>query len=185
MIAIRPLPHFDAQRFQAIASGYTTTAIYRVTWADSREQASFILTRKTLPDPKVFRFPFSDEDFAHYRAIVPGEYCLAAYDGEEAVGVAIAEAQGWNNVLWVWDFHVAEAHRGQGIGRRLMSALAEKATAAGLRAMVCETQNTNTPAIDFYRAVGFALEGIDISYYTNEDMQPGHTVAVFMKRRLA
>jgi ribosomal protein S18 acetylase RimI-like enzyme len=54
----------------------------------------------------------------------------------------------------------------------------------GLRAIICETQNTNVPAIRFYRAVGFGVEGVDISYYTNEDMLPGHTVAVFMKRRL-
>lgn len=185
MIAIRPLPRFDAERFQAIASGYTTAAIYRVTWADGPEQVTFALTRAQLPAPQEFRYPFSDEDFAHYRAIVPGEYCFAAYDGEEVVGVAIAEVQGWNNVLWVWDFHVAQAYRGRGIGRRLMDVLVEKATSAGLRAIICETQNTNTPAIDFYRAVGFALEGVDISYYTNEDMLPGHTVAVFMKRRLA
>ena len=185
MIAIRPLPHFDAERFKAIASGYTTAAIYRVTWLDDTEQVSFTLTREALHEPKVFRFPFSDEEFAHYRAIVPGDYCLAAYAGEEAVGVAIAESQEWNNVLWVWDFHVAEVFRGQQIGRRLMDALAVKAKEAGLRAIVCETQNTNTPAIDFYRAVGFKMEGVDISYYTNDDMLPGSTVAVFMKRRLA
>ncbi len=184
MIAVRPLHHFDAERFKAIASGYTTTAIYHVGWVDDPRQATFTLTREATPEPKVFRFPFSDEDFAHYRAIVPGEYCLAAYDGDQVVGVAIAEAQGWNNVLWVWDFHVAEEYRGQGVGRHLMDTLAQKATAAGLRAIVCETQNTNTSAIDFYRAVGFALEGVDISYYTNDDMLPGHTVAVFMKRRL-
>ena len=135
MIAIRPLPRFDADRFQAIASGYTTTAIYHVDWMDSPEQASFTLTRAALPEPKAFTFHLGDDEAAHYRAIVPGEYCLAAYDGDEAVGVALAEAQGWNNVLWVWDFHVIEAYRGHGVGRRLMDDLAAKATAAGLRAI--------------------------------------------------
>jgi ribosomal protein S18 acetylase RimI-like enzyme len=184
MIPIRPLPHFDAERFKAIASGYTTSAIYQVEWLDSEPQAFISLTREALPEPRTFRFPHSDDELAHYRAIVPGEYCLAAYDGDLVVAVAIAEAQGWNNVLWVWDFHVAEAYRGQGIGRELMEKLAVRASAAGLRAIVCETQNTNVPAIDFYRAVDFAIEGVDISYYTNEDMRPGGTVAVFMKRRL-
>ncbi len=42
--------------------------------------------------------------------------------------------------------------------------------------------NTLVPAIDFYRAVGFAVEGIDLSYYTNDDLN--NEVAVFMKRRL-
>jgi len=43
-------------------------------------------------------------------------------------------------------------------------------------------QLTLVPAIDFYRAVGFAVEGIDRSYYTNDDLN--NEVAVFMKRRL-
>jgi ribosomal protein S18 acetylase RimI-like enzyme len=36
------------------------------------------------------------------------------------------------------------------------------------------------PAIEFYRKVGFEIEGIDLSYY---DMT--EEVAVFMKRELA
>jgi ribosomal protein S18 acetylase RimI-like enzyme len=65
-----------------------------------------------------------------------------------------------------------------------MTEVAARARAAGLRAVVAETQNTNVRAIRFYRRVGFTLEGIDISYYTNEDMQPDRTVALFMKLRL-
>jgi streptothricin acetyltransferase len=51
----------------------------------------------------------------------------------------------------------------------------------GLRAIVCETQNTNVPAIDFYRHIGFTLEGIDLSFYTNDDYLNGE-VAIFMKK---
>lgn len=90
----------------------------------------------------------------------------------------------WNKSLWVWEFHVAEMYRRRGLGRRLMDALAGRAKAAGLRTIVCETQNTDVPAIDFYRAVGFSIEGIDVSYYTNDDLLPGGEVAIFMKRRL-
>ena len=64
-----------------------------------------------------------------------------------------------------------------------MEALAEKGRAIGLRTIVCETQNTNVPAIEFYRKVGFTVEGIDLSYYTNDDVLNGE-VAVFMKRGL-
>ncbi|MDE2700419.1 MAG: hypothetical protein OXI23_16220 [Gemmatimonadota bacterium] len=38
------------------------------------------------------------------------------------------------------------------------------------------------PAIDFYRGVGFEVEGVDLSYYTNSDVDG--EVAVFMKRKL-
>ncbi len=64
-----------------------------------------------------------------------------------------------------------------------MECPAEKARRAGFRAIVCETQNTNATAIKIYRKLGFRLEGIDISYYSNNDYPDGE-IAVFMKRRL-
>ena len=184
MIIIRPLMNFEPERFRIVASGYTTTEIFRVTHADSASQTTFSLDLETLPQPGEFRFPYSLEDLERYGQVVHGPFCLGAYDEDLLVGIALAETQEWNQTLWVWEFHVAEAYRGQGIGRNLMDQLARLATEAGLRAIICETQNTNVPAIRFYRAVGFGVEGVDVSYYTNEDMLPGHTVAVFMKRRL-
>jgi ribosomal protein S18 acetylase RimI-like enzyme len=95
----------------------------------------------------------------------------------------ISEVQDWNSSLWVCEFHVAAPYRGQGIGRQMMEWAAQMAQDAGLRTIVCETQNRNANAIQAYRKLGFQLEGIDISYYTNEDY-PDQGIAVFMKRRL-
>ncbi len=78
---------------------------------------------------------------------------------------------------------MAEGFRGQGIGKNLMEQAVSLARSAGLRIVVCETQNTNVPAILAYRALGFRVEGVDISYYTNQDYPDGE-VALFMKRRL-
>jgi ribosomal protein S18 acetylase RimI-like enzyme len=44
--------------------------------------------------------------------------------------------------------------------------------------ILCETQTTNVPAIDFYRRVGFKLEGIDLSYYSNEDWPDGEVAVL-------
>lgn len=184
MIAIRRLTSLDADRFQAVASGYTTHEIYRVAHSEDSKHVSFNLTVETMSEPSVFQYSYDSEELARYAKLIPGTYCLGAYDDALLVGIALAEAQAWNGTLWVWEFHVAETHRGLGVGRRLMTRLADLAARAGLRALICETQNTNVPAIRFYRAMGFQMEGVDISYYSNEDMMPGHTVAVFMKRRL-
>ncbi len=184
MIAIRPLSSFDADRFQAIASGYRTQEIFRVAYFEDGERISFNLTLEALPEPSVFQYSYDSEELTRYATLIPGAYCLGAYDDRLLVGTALAEPQRWNQTLWVWEFHVAEAYRGRGIGRRLMERLADLAAQAGLRSLVCETQNTNVPAIRFYRAVGYRMEGVDISYYSNEDMMSGRTVAVFMKRRL-
>jgi ribosomal protein S18 acetylase RimI-like enzyme len=64
-----------------------------------------------------------------------------------------------------------------------MDALETRARAAYLRIMVCETQNTNIPAIRFYRRMGFRLEGINFSLYSNEDWPDGE-IAIAMKRHL-
>nr|MBA3321877.1 GNAT family N-acetyltransferase [Pyrinomonadaceae bacterium] len=110
-------------------------------------------------------------------------FSFGAYDGALLVGLLIAEARLWNHSLWVCEFHVAETHRQRGIGKRLMDCAAEKAKQAGLRIIVCETQNTNAAAISVYRKLGFGIDGIDISYYSNTDYPDGE-IAIFMKRRL-
>ena len=66
-----------------------------------------------------------------------------------------------------------------------MRLLVETAVSLKLRALVCETQSLNVPAIRFYRKMGFTLDGIDLSYYTNEDYHPTQNVAIFMKYKLA
>jgi ribosomal protein S18 acetylase RimI-like enzyme len=142
------------------------------------------MTLATLATPYRKQFaPPDAESLERYRRMVPGEFCLGVDEGEALVGVSLAEAQEWNRSLWVWEFHVAERRKGQGIGTVLMEDLARRARAAGLRIMICETQNTNVPAIRFYRRMGFTVEGIDLSYYTNDDWPDGE-IAVFMKRKL-
>ena len=64
-----------------------------------------------------------------------------------------------------------------------MECVAEKASRADFRTIVCETQNTNPTAINVYRKLGFRVEGVDISFYSNDDYPEGE-MAVFMKRRL-
>jgi ribosomal protein S18 acetylase RimI-like enzyme len=73
------------------------------------------------------------------------------------------------------------AHRGAGAGRSLLEHVEAAARAQGLTKVVCETQAQNVPAIGFYRACGYAVEGIDLSYYSNDDDNHGE-VALFVKK---
>jgi ribosomal protein S18 acetylase RimI-like enzyme len=59
-----------------------------------------------------------------------------------------------------------------------------KGRESGLRTLLCETQNTNVPAIRFYRKMGFALEGLDLSHYRNTDYPDGE-IMISMKKPLA
>jgi len=184
MIAIRPLTHFDPARFVALASGYTTAAIYRVACVESDAETTFRLSLEPLPAPREFRFPYSAAELERYGNYALGPFGLGAFDGERLVAIALGEEHTWNRSLWVAEFHVDAAYQRRGIGRQLMEAMAARGRAAGLRALILETQNTNVNAIRFYRAVGLTLDGVNISHYTNDDVGPDGTVALFMTRRL-
>lgn len=183
MVEILPLSDLSEAVLRRTITGYISNEKYKVSYTPTDQNTIFILELVSLAEPYVKHFDPSEEDIQHCQEALRAGWSMGAFDGEEPVAVAIAEPEGWNDTLRVWEFHVAECYRGRGIGRQLMDRLAERARPAGLRSMVVETQNTNVPAIRFYRKAGFAIEGIDISYYTNQDYPEGE-MAVFMKRRL-
>ena len=182
-IKIRTLEKFNANDLRQLARGYISTSKYVVRKTEAHERTVFTLELTALDRPYVKHDVLDDRLLDRYKEVVQQGLSLGAYDGDQVVGIAIAELESWNRSLWVWEFCVAETHRGMGIGRQLMEALADKAKEAGMRVIVCETQNYNVPAIEFYRKVGFEIDGIDLSYYSNRDMTEGE-VAIFMKRKL-
>ena len=184
MIEIRPLASLSIDKVHEIGGGYTSTARYTVRKVEGVERTVFTLELTPLDSPYVKRWERSDfQEEERYRQIIAEGHSLGAYDGDQLVGLAIAETRRWNSTLWVWEFHVAESHRRRGIGRQLMAAVVEEARQAGLRVVGLETQSTNLPAITFYRAVGFEIDALDLSLYTNTDAADGE-VAIFMKRKL-
>ncbi len=181
---LRLLTEFPAEGFLRIAEGYTSPARYIVRKEESPARTTITVERQPLPEPYVKHWPYGEDDLANYARIVAGDgLSLGAYDGETLVGIGIAEIAAWNKTLWVWELHVDEAWRGRGLGRRLVDRLAALGAERGLRVMLVEVQNTNANAIAFYYRTGFVLDGIDLSYYSNQDVTQGE-VAFFMKRYL-
>ena len=183
MVEIRQLRDLQRDALK-VADGYVSTARYRVRKAEIARAVCFTLDRQELSEPYEKRWTVSEEDFRRYRDFVGQGMSFAAYDGACIAGVAIAETVGWNRSLWIREFGISKPYRRQGLGRRLMDRVALHARKAGLRVLVCETQTTNVPAIDFYRSVAFEVDGIDLSYYSNDDVEAGE-VALFLKRKLA
>jgi ribosomal-protein-alanine N-acetyltransferase len=60
---------------------------------------------------------------------------------------------------------VGEAWRGRGIGKRLLSALIERAAAAGMGEAFLEVRPSNTAAIRLYQSLGFEQGGMRRGYY--------------------
>ncbi len=184
MVEIRLLSQLNLDDLQRLVTGYIAEARYQVSRTESEKQFSLTLELVPLSKPFCKRYDQPDaESLAYYQKVTALGFSFGAYAAEKCVAMALAEPQQWNRSLWVWELHVAESHRRQGTGRQLVEALAGKARATGLRTMVCETQNTNTPALQFYRNLGFHVEGIDLSYYSNHDFPDGE-IAIFMKKRV-
>lgn len=183
MTEIRPLSYLSENDFRRLVTGYVSMARYNAQKNESPERTTITLELQTLEQPYSKQWQSSAEELARYNSYLSEGFSLGAFEGARLIAFGLAEPHWWNRTLWVWEFHVEESQRGKGIGRQLMDALAEQARAAGFRALVCETQNTNVPAIIFYRKVGFEIEGIDLSYYTNQDLEGGE-IAIFMKRKL-
>jgi len=181
MIEIRPLTTLISADLEGIGSSYTSTMKYVVEVKSSNDDVSFNLKLAHLENPYVKKFDLFDTE--RFDALLRYNCSFGAYIDDLLIGLAIAEIHSWNNTLWIHEFHLAEGYRNQGIGRRLMQEVSQKARDEKLRAIVCETQNTNTSAIGFYRSLGFRIEGIDISHYSNKDYPDGE-IAIFMKLRL-
>ena len=177
----RTLGTVSAADLARLAGGYISEARYEVAVSEGRGRFAVMWNRVPLPTPFVKRFARPAEELRRYRRLVRQGWSLGAYDGGTLVGIVLAEPRAWNRSVWIRELGVAASHRRRGIGRRLIAEVFDRARAEGYRVLVCETQATNAPAIDFYRAAGFRLEGLDASYYSNEDLERGE-VALFMKR---
>ena len=183
MIETRCLAKLSPTDLKRVGSGYSSDSKYLVVYTEKEGCVSFDLRLVPLDKPYVKRFNYDDEILQRYNTVLDDNYSFGAYDGNLLVGIIVAEPCQWNRSLLVWEFHVAEAYRNQGIGKRLMECIVERAKSGGFRIIVCETQNTNTNAIGVYHKLGFRVEGIDISFYSNHDYPDGE-IAIFMKRRL-
>jgi ribosomal protein S18 acetylase RimI-like enzyme len=183
-LEIRLLSALDGELLSDLITGYTSDARYEVTKQETPEYTRIELRLTPLAEPFVKSYTHIDAEIVQqYTAVVAQGHSLGAFADERCVGIALAEPQAWNLSLLVHELHVASDFQRQGVGRLLVEALVAHGLAIGMRCIVCETQTTNVPAIRFYRAMGFTLDGVDLSFYTNTDRERGE-IALFMKRYL-
>ena len=82
---------------------------------------------------------------------------LVAYADDEPVGCVALEALG-GGVFELRRLYVRPAHQGGGLGRALMLAAAEHASAHGGTAITLDVLYTRTTAVGLYRSLGY-VEG--------------------------
>jgi GNAT superfamily N-acetyltransferase len=88
----------------------------------------------------------------------PAAYALVAENAGEVVGFALyfRNFSTWEGVhgIYLEDLYVAPEHRGSGLGKALLVALAEIAVRQGYARLEWAVLNWNQPSIEFYRALG-------------------------------
>ncbi|MFE0645507.1 GNAT family N-acetyltransferase [Streptomyces sp. NPDC058877] len=106
--------------------------------------------------------PGPEEPFFDARH-VPGDY-LVAVRGEGVVGfvrvVPPTPLAANSHVRQIQGLAVAEAARGQGVGRELLRAAMDRARAQGAVRMTLRVLGHNGPARALYASEGFAVEGV-------------------------
>lgn len=149
MITIETLSSFDTGAFLELVSGYTTAEEFVPVRTETEDSVRWELELRPLPEPRVRRFTPNEHELDLYGPVVAQGHSIGAYDGHHLVGVAVVEASAWNRTLIVLEFHVHPASQGRGVGQALMQRVIEKAHDGDFRAVVCETQTANVPAIRF------------------------------------
>jgi ribosomal protein S18 acetylase RimI-like enzyme len=183
-IDIRNLTQFRSRTFKNLAAGYSSDFKYLAEKFETREKVTLSLNLTRLPHPYLKKFTFDSFQSSHYRKIVRQGWSIGAFNSEKTVGLAIAEKWDWNRCLWIWEFHVSKKFQRQGIGKKMMERIFQNARDAQCRVVVCETQNTNFSAIEFYRKMGFDIQGVDFSYYDSTP-ELEDEFAIFMKKAIA
>ncbi|ONI67518.1 GNAT family N-acetyltransferase [Kribbella sp. ALI-6-A] len=88
----------------------------------------------------------------------PAVFCHVAELDGEVVGCALwfLNFSTWRGVhgIYLEDLFVRPEHRGSGLGKSLLTALAQECVQNGYERLEWSVLDWNTPAIDFYRALG-------------------------------
>jgi GNAT superfamily N-acetyltransferase len=100
---------------------------------------------------------------------------LRAFEGAEPVGgaiIAVNPDDHWffpddARLAVLWDIRVAEARRGQGVGRRLLYEAGKCAAEAGCDRLAIETQDVNVAACRLYASAGAVLGEVRRGAYSN------------------
>lgn len=166
-IDIRKIDPKDIQD-RVILFQYESSGHYRVDVHENKD--GWTINLKMVEFGETFRKMEREKVISSYKG--NSEVHAAYIEGKEA-GLIQLEYQDWNKSVRVWDIDVKAEFRRKGIGRALMGLCKERARELGARRIVLETQTSNLKAIAFYRAMGFQLVGLDVSHYTNEDVEKG------------
>jgi GNAT superfamily N-acetyltransferase len=103
----------------------------------------------------------------------PAAFCHVATADDEVVGCAIwfLNFSTWRGVhgIYLEDLFVSPDHRGSGLGKALLTALAQECVTHNYERLEWSVLNWNTPAIDFYNSLGAHPQEAWTTYRLTDD----------------
>ncbi|HMS64675.1 MAG TPA: GNAT family N-acetyltransferase [Ignavibacteria bacterium] len=162
---------------------FEVKATYDVICQINEEEILFSLKyRESKNIFNVKTYSNSNEDKGRYYKLIPEGNSFGAFDNEKLIGFVISEKRQWNNSLWIEMIQIAKSHRGKGIGTQLLNNLEAHAATQKYRIIDIETQNTNVPAINFYRKNGYEITGLNTALYDPKEVD--NEIAIYMAKNL-
>ncbi|MDQ1095273.1 MULTISPECIES: GNAT family N-acetyltransferase [Chryseobacterium] len=153
-------------------NGYKTDKILAVCSIETPNEFELILREKKQSYQKDWKQQY---DIEMLNAIISEGHSFGAFYQSELIGWVICRFRADNRSLVIENMLVSEPFRGQNIGRMLIKAANREARSLGCRMVELETQNTNYPAVEFYRKCGFSITGWNSKRY-----EDATETAVFM-----
>ncbi len=162
----------DRQALLSLDTSFTTEMIYRVTRTDT----SFQLLEETIAPPlhKVYDLSVEVDGFPKL------DYVLIAESDGQVVGIAGLRNETVDRRAMLMHLYINSTHRGQGIGRALIDAMAARAREWNARCIWLETQDVNYGAIRLYKRMGFEWCGLDWSLDEHKGTPTDETAVFFM-----
>lgn len=120
-------------------------------------------TVERFPPDQCSEMRFPDEAY-DFDAMSKDTVFIGAYDGDQCVGLVLLQ-KAFFKYMYIPDFKVSAACRGQGVGRMLVQKAAEAAKEMGYRGLYLQGQDNNLNACLFYIHTGFRIGGLDTEVY--------------------
>ncbi|HMS34751.1 MAG TPA: GNAT family N-acetyltransferase [Ignavibacteria bacterium] len=181
MAEIKKLTKLTFEQLRKLGEqSYSSEFKYNISREYNGDEISFRFKQVKLENPFEKKWIVTDSIYEDYLHIVHQGNSFGAYEKDDLVGFIISDKRDWNNSLWIEMIQVADEFRNKGTGSKLLAVSEEHAKENKFRMIELETQNTNIPAINFYRKNSYELSGLNLNLYDPEKVK--NEIAIFMSK---
>jgi ribosomal protein S18 acetylase RimI-like enzyme len=105
----------------------------------------------------------ADDAEEHMRGYLDRGQLLEIHDADGMIGVVVLAREA--DEVEIWNIALAEEHRGRGLGRLAIGAVADRCARAGATRLTVGTSDCSLGTIAFYRKAGFRFAGVREGYF--------------------